>query len=603
MSQQGHERAAGDAPTGVDDDELMRYLQTRPQKRLSITPHDMRILVIDDEKVSRIVIQRLLEKSGYRNVISVESAQEGLKEMRKGNINMVLCDVKMPGMNGLEFLEKLVEDPSYRFDLIPVIMVSAVDELQLVYQCLNMGASDFLTKPIRQETVENLWRTIWRKRKDTELRKRYDDLAGQREKEVEELQEQMAEAIKTPVRAITEAINGLMNERNLTDEVKSTLGQILKSIHSSNLYRPVLDDLVVSEENREIDAQTRQWLTSELQIGSRTASLPDAVSLKPPTSEDIEKLRSWEFDVWKIADDFTLFAHIQTMFDDFSLLNTFKIPAEKFRKFLLSTRKLYHDKNPYHNFRHAFDVTHMIYLMLTKANAAKFLGSLEVLAVLLAGLLHDIDHPGLNNNFQITTSSNLALTYNDHSVLENHHCSTAFKLLYDAGMFDHVELDTRRKIRKLIINIILATDLSNHVSSLSSFDSMLDSGIVLDKDNEEHRAVVATMLMRAADLSNPAKPFPIAKYWAHMVQEEFFLQGDKEAEKGIKVSPFMTRGNSSLPQMQMNFADFIVIPMFKIMTKLLPVLESAVMRHLLENRALWAEYLKAEKESQAQQPM
>ena len=57
-------------------------------------------------------------------------------------------------------------------------VVSAVDELQLVYQCLNMGASDFLTKPIRQETIENLWRTIWRKRRDTELRKRYDEIEG-----------------------------------------------------------------------------------------------------------------------------------------------------------------------------------------------------------------------------------------------------------------------------------------------------------------------------------------------------------------------------------------------------------------------------------------
>lgn len=60
----------------------------------------------------------------------------------------------------------------------PCVVVSAVDELQLVYQCLNMGASDFLTKPIRQETVENLWRAIWRKRKDADLQKRYEDLAG-----------------------------------------------------------------------------------------------------------------------------------------------------------------------------------------------------------------------------------------------------------------------------------------------------------------------------------------------------------------------------------------------------------------------------------------
>lgn len=57
-------------------------------------------------------------------------------------------------------------------------MVSAVDELQLVYQCLKMGASDFLTKPIRQETVQNLWQTVWRKRKEQQLKKRYQEMEG-----------------------------------------------------------------------------------------------------------------------------------------------------------------------------------------------------------------------------------------------------------------------------------------------------------------------------------------------------------------------------------------------------------------------------------------
>lgn len=125
---------------------------------------------------------------------TVDSAQEGLKELKKSTFHLILADVKMPGMNGLEFLEKLAEDKAFNFADLTVVstrlalagvdathaylVVSAVDELQLVYQCLKMGASDFLTKPIRQETVQNLWQTVWRKRKEQQLKKRYQEMEG-----------------------------------------------------------------------------------------------------------------------------------------------------------------------------------------------------------------------------------------------------------------------------------------------------------------------------------------------------------------------------------------------------------------------------------------
>jgi len=121
----------------------------------------------------------------------------------------------------------------------------------------------------------------------------------------------------------------------------------------------------------------------------------------------------------------------------------------------------------------------------------------------------------------------------------------------------------------------------------------------LDKDNEEHRSLVAGMLIKAADLSNPARPFHIAKYWAHMVQEEFFLQGEREKERGLKVSPYMSRGNSSISQMQINFIDFMVVPTFKLISQPFPEVEKVVLRQLSENRLMWQEYLKAEKEQQA----
>eukprot|EP01123_Difflugia_compressa_P010396 TRINITY_DN3796_c0_g2_i1.p1 TRINITY_DN3796_c0_g2~~TRINITY_DN3796_c0_g2_i1.p1 ORF type:complete len:327 (+),score=27.59 TRINITY_DN3796_c0_g2_i1:95-982(+) len=282
------------------------------------------------------------------------------------------------------------------------------------------------------------------------------------------------------------------------------------------------------------------------------------------------------------------------MFNHFELFDYYRIDRKDFERLLVATRKLYSEKNPYHNFRHAFDVTHMVYLLLTKANALMYLSLLEVLALMLSGLLHDVDHPGLNNTFQILTSSELAIIYNDQSVLENHHSATAFRLLNRYNITSNLSKDDKTRLRKLMIDMILATDLAKHIKSVSEFQTFLESNLTLDRDKEEHRLVISRMLLKCADLCNPAKPFRIAKYWAEMIQEEFFMQGEQEFAIGLPRSPFMERGDSSLPQMQVNFATYIVIPLYQAMGKILPEIEKSILPVLLDNREQWKGLLEAE---------
>jgi len=147
-----------------------------------------------------------------------------------------------------------------------------------------------------------------------------------------------------------------------------------------------------------------------------------------------------------------------------------------------------------------------------------------------------------------------------------------------------------------MIDLVLATDLSRHMKTVTDFESLIDStkntsGI--QKSNEDHRSMIARVILKAADLSNPSKPFPVAKYWAEVIQEEFFLQGDQERVLGLTISPFMERGNSSLPQMQVNFSGFIVIPLFQAIAKVLPEIQREVLPVLLENRHRWNDLLKA----------
>ena len=84
---------------------------------------------------------------------------------------------------------------------------------------------------------------------------------------------------------------------------------------------------------------------------------------------------------------------------------------------------------PYHNHLHAADVTQSTHILLSSAALEEVFTPLEVLSAILASSIHDVDHPGVTNQYLVSTSSELAIIYNDESVLENHHLAVAFKLI------------------------------------------------------------------------------------------------------------------------------------------------------------------------------
>lgn len=126
---------------------------------------------------------------------------------------------------------------------------------------------------------------------------------------------------------------------------------------------------------------------------------------------------------------------------------------------------------------------------------------LEILAAIFAAAIHDVDHPGLTNQYLINSSSELALMYNDESVLENHHLAVAFKLLQndDCDIFVNLGKKPRQTLRKMVIDMVLATDMSKHMSLLADLKTMVEtkkvagSGVLL-LDNYTDRIQVSAML-------------------------------------------------------------------------------------------------------------
>jgi len=103
------------------------------------------ILIVDDNRVNRLMLARGLEQDGH-TVAFAEHGGEALDLLRQQKFDLILLDVLMPELDGYEVLAKLKADPLLRD--IPVIVTSALDELDGVVRCLEMGAEDYLTKPV-----------------------------------------------------------------------------------------------------------------------------------------------------------------------------------------------------------------------------------------------------------------------------------------------------------------------------------------------------------------------------------------------------------------------------------------------------------------------
>ena len=106
-----------------------------------------RILVVDDTRLNRSVLVRALEEQGYQALEAADgrAALELLASADGGTVDVVLLDLEMPELDGYEVLRRMKADEALRH--IPVIVISAVDELDSVVRCIEMGAADYLPKP------------------------------------------------------------------------------------------------------------------------------------------------------------------------------------------------------------------------------------------------------------------------------------------------------------------------------------------------------------------------------------------------------------------------------------------------------------------------
>ena len=288
------------------------------------------------------------------------------------------------------------------------------------------------------------------------------------------------------------------------------------------------------------------------------------------------------------------------MFKKYSLTKRFQIPDDILEHYLTSL-EFHYNPNPYHNACLGADVLHSLLFFITNSDVHKFLTPTETMACIIAGLAHDVGHPGLTSRYLIQTRDPLAIQFNDISVLENMHCSIIFQFLAHPGqnIFENLDAEDWACARKVIIDMILATDMSKHFEILGKFRSRAVILSDLNLEKFDDKLLILSTAIKCADISHSAKSNILHQKWTKLVQEEFFKQGDLEKAKKLQVSMYCDRTTTNVAKSQSGFLRNICVPLFDVLTKYLntePVLQT--FEELKKNIEFWESSLKSRKSTQ-----
>jgi hypothetical protein len=258
---------------------------------------------------------------------------------------------------------------------------------------------------------------------------------------------------------------------------------------------------------------------------------------------------------------------------------------------------------PYHNLTHAFSITQFLFATFLKSGMiSDLLLDIDILVMFTAAPVHDMDHPGNNNAWEVSTKSELAIRYNDSAVLENHHSAVALDIMKDGArnMFGTLPLDQLEQTREWFVYAILQTDMAQHFKMVDRLKELHGEKASFSGDSPEDRRYVLGCLLHCVDISNPLLPsFELTRKWAERINEEFMNQYKNELKLGLPETKMWATLNTNLGfyKSQVGFIDYIVSPLWMVLTDVFADLQTCDMgASLTGNRTTWLELADQEQE-------
>ena len=402
-------------------------------------------------------------------------------------------------------------------------------------------------------------------------------------------------SFSSPLEQVTECL-GVLKNKARNKEAEADLEWILHLISSDKLYSidmlrhsmNALDSemshflsenlgMQVHEAEGENASGTLQGVDSDEEDmlksdaggeGRKEITLVRRLSGAPALAVQLRLLHSWQvdpFQLHRLSNESGLVIAANHLFEDYGLFDKFRLSKPKLLKFFRKIQDGYRAENPYHNCVHALDVMLNTNYFLRQQAIAGLITPLDRLGALIGAAIHDHDHPGLNNAFLIAIKDELAIMYNDVSVLESHHLASAWQILMqdEYNFLRHLSREQFRELRDVVVQVVLGTDLRFHFEHYTKFKTKVASdAFLLGSATREDIKFLLLIAVHTADIANPAKPSALCLEWTRRVMEEFFRQGDLEAEKGLPISPFYDRNKTSSAQCQMGFINVLVKPLY-----------------------------------------
>ncbi|XP_063694815.1 high affinity cAMP-specific and IBMX-insensitive 3',5'-cyclic phosphodiesterase 8B-like isoform X9 [Bolinopsis microptera] len=354
---------------------------------------------------------------------------------------------------------------------------------------------------------------------------------------------------------------------------------VMAMLRSSELYNPGSNSLTEDPEALGFmdglmeGRGTRPSVTGDTILSHResTAAINNiTLSQTLPTliKENLTRRKEWDYDVVeleRLSSHRPLFYLGFDILVEFGILNLFKIEETTLRNWLGLIESNYRSCNTYHNSTHAADVLQASAYFCRSQCMENFLDPTDFLALLIASICHDIDHPGRTNAFLCNVSHELAIMYNDSAVLESHHSATTFKVTCQAAenknvnIFQNLEPENFKMIRKSIISMILATDMTQHFEHYNKFLAVnLKCGSSEDGEecmaqvpvSQDNKSLILRMAIKCADISNPSRSVCLARAWAHRIVLEY---RDQIAEEKSRALPQSLPPFDDIPKSQVLF--------------------------------------------------
>lgn len=433
-------------------------------------------------------------------------------------------------------------------------------------------------------------------------------------------------SIASPLEHVLRILAELRCHPGLHPRIQNDIEYVADIIKSNRLY----DTGAALLEGDDMDADTQQWLRGEVMkqqggavtpmealeeeeddderydndsskkfIRSSTEMVlnPLSPAEEAELSNVLSQVNDWTFNCFKVEEitKGNALSNIgMYVFNTNGLRHSLKVDMGVLSRFFKHVQDGYIATNPYHNAIHGADVMQTVNYFITRDSIKKMLTPLDRAVALLSGAVHDFRHNGVNNAFHIATSSSLAIRYNDMSVLENYHVAEAFALMNstnDCNVFGHLGLDDLKYARRLMIELVLGTDMSTHFHDVAVFNTRIvpDEGEPFELETRDDKWLLMKLALHTSDVSNPAKSRVTMLKWTDRVVEEFFRQGDQEKELQLPVSAFMDRDNCSLMKQQLGFIDYIVGPLFELWAQVADETREDCLETLGSNRKFWEE--------------